>query len=162
MSPAPKAIRFAVNGDAVAVQAAPLTRLADVLRDELGLTGTKVGCDAGDCGACTVLVDGAQMCACMIPLAQVAGRRVTTVEGLGTAAHLAPIQQAFLEAGASQCGFCIPGMLIAATALLERNPHPAEAEIREAISGNLCRCTGYDPIVRAIALAAEVKRGGGK
>ncbi len=144
------AIALTVNGAAVEVAAAPAARLADVLRDQLGLTGTKVGCNAGDCGACTVLLDGAQVCACMVPVAQAAGRAVTTVEALAADGRLSRLQAAFLRHGAAQCGICTPGMLMAAHDLLERNPSPARAEVEDALGGVLCRCTGYVKIVEAV------------
>ena len=143
-------VSFAVNGRPVDAQAPPLTRLSTVLREELGLTGTKVGCDAGDCGACTVLLDGEQVCACMVALGQVAGRAVTTVEGLAPNGSLSPLQAAFQRHGAAQCGICTPGMLMAAQDLLSRNPAPVEAEVMDALGGVLCRCTGYRKIVEAV------------
>ena len=149
MNAPPQAVRFDLNGREVAVRAAPLARLSQVLREELGLTGTKVGCDAGDCGACTVLVDGRQVCACMTALGQVAGREVITVEGLAAGA-LTPLQAAFQRHGAAQCGICTPGMLIAAQDLLNRNPAPSEPEVLDALGGVLCRCTGYRKIVEAV------------
>jgi aldehyde oxidoreductase len=139
-----------VNGRPVAVHAAPARRLADVLRDDLGLTGTKVGCNAGDCGACTVLLDGEQVCACLVPLAQAAGRRVTTVEGLSPSGTLHALQAAFLRHGAAQCGICTPGMLIAATDLLARDPTPGAEAVQDALGGVLCRCTGYRKIIDAV------------
>ena len=144
------ALRFSVNGRDVAVAAAPVTRLSSVLRDELGLTGTKVGCDAGDCGACTVLLDGEQVCACLTPVAQAAGRSVTTVEGLAEGAQLSDLQASFHRHGAAQCGICSPGMLMAAQSLLDRNPSPNEAEVMDALGGVLCRCTGYRKIIAAV------------
>ena len=132
-------ISFTVNGAAVAVAAAPATRLSSVLRDELGLTGTKIGCDAGDCGACTVLLDGDQVCACLTPVAQAAGRRVATVEGLAEDGRLSNLQAAFHRHGAAQCGICSPGMLMAAKSLLDRNPSPNESEVMDALGGVLCR-----------------------
>ena len=147
-------ISFTVNGDAVAVAAAPATRLSSVLRDELGLTGTKIGCDAGDCGACTVLLDGDQVCACLTPVAQAAGRRVVTVEGLAEDGRLSNLQAAFHRHGAAQCGICSPGMLMAAQSLLMRNPSPKEAEVMDALGGVLCRCTGYRKIISAVLDAA--------
>jgi CO/xanthine dehydrogenase Mo-binding subunit/aerobic-type carbon monoxide dehydrogenase small subunit (CoxS/CutS family) len=141
---------FRVNGRAVEVHVAPETRLADLLRDTLGLTGTKIGCNAGDCGACTVLLDGRQVCACLVPVAQVAGRAVETVEGLACDGRLAPLQRAFLDHGAAQCGICTPGMLMAAADLLARIPHPSEAEVLDGLGGVLCRCTGYRKIVEAV------------
>ncbi|RUM97048.1 2Fe-2S iron-sulfur cluster binding domain-containing protein [Pseudaminobacter arsenicus] len=147
-------IVFTVNGSAVTVSAAPVQRLSSVLRDELRLTGTKVGCDAGDCGACTVLLDGEPVCACLVPAASVAGAHVRTVEGLGNG-RLSALQASFLRHGAAQCGICTPGMLMAATALLERNPHPAEDEVRDALGGVLCRCTGYRKIIAAVMDSAR-------
>lgn len=154
---ATKSIEISVNGCAVHVSASPVQRLSRVLREELGLTGTKVGCDAGDCGACTVLLDDDPVCACLVPLAQAEGREVTTVEGLARckSGMGAKLQQSFLSHGASQCGACTPGMLVAATALLEKNHTPSEAEVMEAIGGVLCRCTGYRKIIAAIMAAAE-------
>ena len=153
MSEAPAfdpAIGFTVNGKAVSVTAPPIKRLADVLRDDLGLTGTKIGCNAGDCGACTVRLDGEQVCACMVPLGQAAGRRVETVEGLADGPVLSDLQAAFQNHGAAQCGICTPGMLMAAADLLARNPSPTEAEAMDGLGGVLCRCTGYRKIVDAI------------
>jgi carbon-monoxide dehydrogenase small subunit len=150
--------RFAVNGEAVEVEAPGMRRLLDVLRDDLGLTGTKEGCGEGECGACTVLLDGAAIDSCLVPMCQVEGAAIATVEGLAApspeGAVLDPLQGAFLEAGGSQCGICTPGMLMAARAYLEAGGGPDEAAIREAIAGNLCRCTGYTKIVEAIAIAA--------
>jgi len=142
--------QFTVNGKDVEVGSPPLSRLAHVLRDELGLTGTKIGCDAGDCGACTVLLDGEQVCACMIPLGQVGGRAVQTVEGLANGTALSALQAAFHRHGAAQCGICTPGMLMAAQDLLSRNPAPSEYEAMDALGGVLCRCTGYRKIVEAV------------
>ncbi len=143
------AVGFQVNGRAVRVEAPATKRLSAVLRDDLGLTGTKVGCDAGDCGACTVLLDGAQVCSCLLPLGQVEGRRVTSVEGL-EAAGLAGLQRAFLRHGAAQCGICTPGMLMAAAELLQRAPRPTREQAEEALGGVLCRCTGYRKILAAV------------
>ena len=142
--------RLTVNGKPRAVAAAPLRRLSDVLRSDLGLTGTKSGCDAGDCGACTVLIDDAPHCACLTPLAQAEGRRIETVEGLADAPATAALQEAFLRHGAAQCGICTPGMLMAAAALLAVVPHPSRAQAEEALSGVLCRCTGYTKIIDAV------------
>ena len=147
--------RFHVNGRTVEVDAAPASRLTRVLRDHLGLTGTKVGCDAGDCGACTVLLDGEQVCACLVPLGQVQGRSVTTVEGLAENGSLSRLQRAFHEHGAAQCGICTPGMLMAASTLLGRRRPPTEPEVLDALGGVLCRCTGYRKIVRAVLAAAH-------
>ncbi|MBK0399600.1 molybdopterin-dependent oxidoreductase [Limibaculum sp. M0105] len=141
---------FTVNGRQVEIEAAPTERLSHLLRERLGLTGTKVGCDAGDCGACTVLVDGMPQCACLMPAARVAGRQVTTVEGLASDGRLSALQAAFLRHGAAQCGICTPGMLMAAAALLSVNPRPAPAEAEAALGGVLCRCTGYRKIVAAV------------
>ena len=147
--------RFHVNGRAVEVGAAPGSRLTLVLRDHLGLTGTKVGCDAGDCGACTVLLDGEQVCACLVPLGQVVGRSVTTVEGLADNERPSRLQQAFHEHGAAQCGICTPGMLMAASTLLDRSHPPTEPEVLDALGGVLCRCTGYRKIVQAVLAATN-------
>jgi CO/xanthine dehydrogenase Mo-binding subunit/aerobic-type carbon monoxide dehydrogenase small subunit (CoxS/CutS family) len=147
-------IAFTLNGAPCVVAAAPLSRLSDVLRETLGLTGTKVGCNAGDCGACTVLIDGRQVCACLTAAGQVAGRSVTTVEGLARPGGLDRLQRAFLAHGAAQCGICTPGMLMAAADLLARNPRPSEAEVCDALGGVLCRCTGYRKIVEAVLAAA--------
>ncbi|PRX38033.1 CO or xanthine dehydrogenase, Mo-binding subunit [Meinhardsimonia xiamenensis] len=166
--PAP-AIGFSVNGQAVEVPTAPARRLSEVLRRALGLTGTKVGCDAGDCGACTVLVDGAPVCACLTPVAHVAGRAVETVEGLAAGGEMSRLQEAFLAHGAAQCGICTPGMLMAAAALLRQNHRPDRAAVEEALSGVLCRCTGYAAIIDAVldavgngpaARAPDLGRGG--
>jgi aldehyde oxidoreductase len=152
-------IAFRVNGRPAIVSASPVQRLSRVLRDELGLTGTKVGCDAGDCGACTVLLDGDPVCACLVAVGQVDGCDVTTVEGLSARTPLgcagARLQQSFLEHGAAQCGACTPGMLVAATALLEKNSAPNENDAMDAIGGVLCRCTGYRKIISAILAAAS-------
>ncbi len=149
MTAAIEQVRFMVNDRAVEVVADPLRRLADVLRDDLGLTGTKIGCDAGDCGACTVRLDGDQVCACLVPVAQVAGREVRTVEGLNGFDGLSPLQHSFLDTGAAQCGICTPGMLMAADDLLARTAEPGEPEVLDGLGGVLCRCTGYRSIVEA-------------
>ncbi|MCZ6748289.1 MAG: molybdopterin-dependent oxidoreductase [SAR324 cluster bacterium] len=158
MIPQLQQMRFRVNGAPVTVQADPRRRLTEVLRHDLGLTGTKVGCDAGDCGACTVLLEGEPVCACLVAAGSVNGREIVTVEGLSSAGTLSPLQEAFQRHGAAQCGICIPGMLVAATALLNRTPDPTAAEVEEALCGVLCRCTGYRKIVEAVVDAA---RGGG-
>jgi carbon-monoxide dehydrogenase small subunit len=148
-----------VNDIEYEVDAPPDRTLVDVLRRDLRLTGTKVGCGEGQCGSCTVLVEGRPVRSCTYPARRAAGKHVLTVEGLamawGNAGELHPLQRAFIEHGAVQCGFCTPGMLISARALLDRNPQPSEEEIREALVGNLCRCTGYTRIVRAIQLAVQ-------
>lgn len=147
----PSTLAFTVNGKRVCVSTSPVRRLSAVLREDLGLFGTKVGCDAGDCGACTVLLDGEPVCACLVPAAQADEHEITTVEGLaGRAPLFDKLQQAFLNHGAAQCGACTPGMLIAATALLEKNQHPSEAEVMDALGGVLCRCTGYRKITSAV------------
>ena len=147
-------IDFGVNGKPVSLTVSPLQRLSSLLRDELHLTGTKVGCDAGDCGACTVLLDGEPVCACLVPAASARGAAVVTVEGLSTEG-LSTLQAAFLEHGAAQCGICTPGFLMAAAALLSRDPHPSEQEVRDALGGVLCRCTGYRKIVAAVLAAGK-------
>jgi len=151
-------ISLQVNERAQSLRIEPRETLADVLRDRLGLTGTKVSCDAQVCGACTVLVDGRTVSACTFLAVDADGGAVRTVEGLARDGVLTPLQQAFIDEAAFQCGFCTPGMLMAATALLEENPHPTEDEVKEGLDGNLCRCTGYAPIVAAVLRAAETGR----
>ena len=148
-----------VNGDAVEYLCEPEQTLLDVLRDELDLTGSKEGCASGDCGACSVLLDGRLVCACLVLGAEMDGRAVETIEGMADGAKLHPLQQKFLDHAALQCGVCTPGFLIAAKALLERNPDPSETEVRYWLAGNLCRCTGYDKIVRAVLDTAAEMRG---
>jgi carbon-monoxide dehydrogenase small subunit len=148
-------IRLTVNDREYEVAVDPNTTLVDLLRGHLGLTGTKKGCDLGDCGACTVLLDGKAVNSCLVLAVQAGGRTVQTIEGLETAQGLHPLQQAFIEKGAIQCGFCSSGMILSAKDLLEKTPHPNEPEIRRAISGNLCRCTGYQKIIEAIKEAAR-------
>ena len=150
--------RFLVNGDPVEVEVPGMRRLLDVLREDLALTGTKEGCGEGECGACSVLLDGAVVDACLVPICQVDGASVRTVEGLGTQEQLNDLQAAFLETGGAQCGICTPGMLMAAEAFLATGGAATDEGIREAIAGNLCRCTGYTKIVEAIALAADRRR----
>lgn len=142
-------VSLEVNGKTVVTEVSPLQRLSSVLRDELGLTGTKVGCDAGDCGACSVMVDGAVVCACLVPAAGLSGRKVRTVEGLSNGS-LSALQESFLRHGAAQCGICTPGVLVSAAALLEQNPTPSETEVQDALGGVLCRCTGYRKIIEAV------------
>lgn len=156
-----KDIRLTVNGRRYDLTVLPGERLLDVLRDGLGLTGTKEGCGTGECGACTVLVDGAPLNSCLYLAVSADGRDVITIEGLADGPRLHPLQQAFVDHGAVQCGFCAPGMLLSAKALLDSNSTPSEHEIREAIAGNLCRCSGYVKIVEAIADAAIVCREAG-
>jgi carbon-monoxide dehydrogenase small subunit len=148
-------LEFVLNGRPVRLETAPDQRVVDLLRGELGLTGTKEACGAGECGACTIVVDGTTRLACLMLAAQLQGREVLTIEGLAAKDHLHPLQQAFVEHGAVQCGFCTPGMVLAARDLLQRNPHPDREEIRRGLSGNLCRCTGYQKIVDAVAAAAR-------
>jgi aerobic-type carbon monoxide dehydrogenase small subunit (CoxS/CutS family) len=155
-------VGFFLNGRRVDVHVDPMRRLADVLREDLGLTGTKVGCNAGDCGACTVRLDGRQACACMIAAAQVQDRRVVTVEGLANG-QMRALQRAFLAHGAAQCGICTPGMLMAADDLLARNPSPTEAQVMDALGGVLCRCTGYRKIAEAVlAVSSSLTRAAGE
>ena len=149
-------LSFELNGVPTDVLTEPYRPLLEVLRDTLGLTGTKEGCGTGDCGACTVLLDGRPVTSCLVLAPEVQGRRVTTIEGLAPSGRLHPVQKTFVEQGGLQCGICTPGMIMSAAALLERNPRPSEDEIRYALAGNLCRCTGYDKIVRAVEAAAEM------
>jgi carbon-monoxide dehydrogenase small subunit len=153
-----QAIRLLVNGDEVCVAVPPERTLVELLRQDLGLTGTKQGCDEGDCGACTVLLDGEPVLSCLTLALEADGARVETVEGLARGARLHPLQEAFVRHGAAQCGFCTPGMLASARALLARDPAPSRDAIREALSGNLCRCTGYVKILDAVEDAARVIR----
>ena len=147
-------ITFEVNGKPARVNVPESKRLLDVLREDLRLTGTKEGCGEGECGACSVIINGEAINSCLVPVCQVAGSLITTVEGLASDRGLDPLQQAFLECGGAQCGICTPGMLISARVLLDTNPSPNREEIREAIAGNLCRCTGYQKIIDAIEKAA--------
>ena len=144
-----------VNGEAVEVSFAPYKTLLELLREDLGLTGTKHGCELGECGACAVLIDGEPQLSCLVLALECAGRAVETVEGMAQGAELHPLQAAFADLGAAQCGYCTPGILMTAKALLEREPNPSRERIREAISGNLCRCTGYQQIYEAIEEAAK-------
>ena len=147
-----------VNGDAVQFACPTDESLLNVLRDELGLTGAKEGCGTGDCGACSVMLDGRLVCSCLVLGVEAEGRDVATVEGMADGDQLHPLQQQFIDNAALQCGICTPGFLVAANALLEKNPSPSEEEIRYALAGNLCRCTGYDKIVRAVQAAAKDMR----
>lgn len=152
-------ITTTVNGDAHEYLCEPGRTLVDVLRNELGLTGTKEGCSTGDCGACSVRLDGELVCSCLVLAAETDGREVETIEGMAGDGGLHPLQRSFLELNGLQCGICTPGILVAAKALLERNPDPSETEIRYWLAGNLCRCTGYDKIVRSVMAAAQEMRG---
>ncbi|NCM96348.1 MAG: (2Fe-2S)-binding protein [Rhodobacterales bacterium] len=147
-----------VNGDAVEFICAPEESLLDVLRNRLGLTGAKEGCGSGDCGACSITLDGRLVCSCLVLAAEAEGAEIGTIEGLASGDALHPLQQAFIDHAALQCGICTPGILVAAKALLERNPDPTDTEIRYWLAGNLCRCTGYDKIIRAVQDAAKKMR----
>ncbi len=151
-------VSFELGGREVEVMVTPMTTLQSALRHQLGATATKEGCRQGGCGSCTVLVDGEPMMSCLLPVEDVAGRRVTTLESLTPAEGLHPIQRAFLDNDAFQCGYCTPGMIMLSKALLDHNPAPSGEEIGQALTGNICRCTGYTPIVRAIEAAAETMR----
>ena len=150
-----KHIKTTVNDVELEILVDSTWTLLETLRDHLGLTGTKEGCSNGNCGACTVMIDDKSSCSCLVLAPEIDGRKVTTVEGLADHGHLSPVQDAFVENSGLQCGFCTPGFMIAATALLNENPHPTENEIRLKLAGNLCRCTGYDKIVRSVQDAAE-------
>ncbi len=150
---------FTLNGERVEVDCDPMRRLLDIVREDFDLTGTKEGCGEGECGACSVLLDGKNVNSCLVPVSAVDGREITTIEGIGNTAEFETISKAFAEAGAVQCGFCTPGMIIASVALLRMNPAPSREEVREWLSGNLCRCTGMNMIIEAVLLASE--RGSG-
>ena len=155
----PIEVRCRVNGAEQVMTGYPMDRLLDVLRHGLGLTGTKEGCGEGECGACSVLVDGQLVNSCLLPLAQVAGTSITTIEGVAGDGQLDAVQRAFIAHGGAQCGICTPGMVLAAKTLLARTPHPSETEVREALAGNLCRCTGYMRIFHAVLEAcADTER----
>lgn len=156
----PGEIQFTVNGEARRVRAYPMERLLDVLRHPLGLTGTKEGCGEGECGSCSVLMDGKLVNSCLVPVLQAEGANVVTIEGLAGGAQLHALQQAFLECGGAQCGICTPGMIVAASHLLSSKAAPTSEDIREGLAGNLCRCTGYIQIIEAVAEAA--RRGVGR
>jgi len=152
-------VKTTINGDEIEFACEPAETLLDALRDRVGMTGVKEGCGTGDCGACSIMLDGALVCSCLVLGAEAEGRSVETVEGLSDGDKLHPLQQKFLEHAALQCGICTPGFLIAAKALLDKNPDPTESEIRYGLAGNLCRCTGYDKIVRAVQDAAAEMKG---
>ncbi len=154
-------ISFFLNGTLQLVETDPARRALDVLREDLGLTGTKEGCGQGECGACSVIVDGVVKLSCLMTAAQLEGRKVVTIEGVAPDGELHPVQSSFIEYGAVQCGFCTPGMVVCAVNFLENNPSPTREEIRRALSGNLCRCTGYQKIVDAVGMAAEKMREAG-
>jgi carbon-monoxide dehydrogenase small subunit len=151
-------LHLSVNGEAAEASVAPYKTLLEVLREDLDLTGTKHGCELGECGACTVLIDGEPQLSCLVLALECEGRAVQTIEGLARGPELHPLQAAFTDFGGSQCGYCTPGVIMTAAALLERNPHPTREEIKEATAGNLCRCTGYNQIVEAIEDAAAKLR----
>jgi len=151
----PKLITLRINGQEYRVEVEPDELLVDVIRDRLWLTGTKKGCGTGDCGACTVLMDGRPVASCLVLAAAAAGKSIETVEGMAQDERLHPLQQAFIDYGAVQCGYCTPGLLIMGRYILEHNPRPTEAEVRAGIAGNLCRCTGYTKVVQALLAAAE-------
>ncbi|MFH1137480.1 MAG: (2Fe-2S)-binding protein [Pseudomonadota bacterium] len=156
-------ILLKVNGDLYEIAVDPWRTLVEVLRDDLDLVGTKIGCQTGDCGACTVLLDGKSVSSCLTLAVEASGREITTIEGLAPGGdELHPLQDAFVKHGAIQCGYCTPGMIMSARHLLNRNPDPTEEEIRKGLSGNLCRCTGYNRIVEAIGAAAAVMKSSGK
>ena len=149
------ALNFTVNGEHKTVHAWPMARLLDVLREELHLTGTKEGCGEGECGACSVMIDGELVNSCLVPVAQAAGTEIKTIEGVADGDKLHAVQQAFIECGGAQCGICTPGMVLAAVSLLERNPQPTEEDIRNGLAGNLCRCTGYMKIFDSVLKAVQ-------
>jgi carbon-monoxide dehydrogenase small subunit len=148
-------VEFRVNGEARKLEVFPMARLLDVLREQLQLTGTKEGCGEGECGACTVIIDGQIVNSCLVPMAQVDGAQITTIEGVADGDNLNAVQQAFIEHGGAQCGICTPGMVLAAVDLLKRNPQPTENDIRNGLAGNLCRCTGYIKIFESVVRACQ-------
>jgi carbon-monoxide dehydrogenase small subunit len=150
-----KEISITVNGKVYEISVPPWRTLLEIIREDLGLTGTKEGCGLGECGACTVLMDGKAVNSCLVLAAEADGKQITTIEGLADGDKLHPIQQAFVDHGGLQCGFCTPGMIISAKALLDKNPNPTDEEIKQGIAGNLCRCTGYAKIIESIKAAAE-------
>jgi carbon-monoxide dehydrogenase small subunit len=149
-------IAMTVNGRELTVDTWPMMRLLDVLREDLGLTGTKEGCGEGECGACSIILEGRLVNSCLVPALQADGARITTIEGIAATEQLHAVQQAFIECGGAQCGICTPGMIVASVSLLEQNPHPTEEEIREGLAGNLCRCTGYMRIFEAVKQGAGI------
>lgn len=155
-----KEIEMIVNGNRHKVEVHPWETLLEILREKLQLTGTKEGCGLGECGACTVIMEGVAVNSCLIPAMEAEGKEILTIEGLAANGKLHPIQQAFVAHGGMQCGFCTPGMILSSKSLLDRNPDPSEEEIREGIAGNFCRCTGYTKIIESIKAAAEEMRGG--
>lgn len=157
--PEPVPIRFLLNGEPCEVAVWPLARLLDVLRDQIGLTGTKEGCGEGECGACSILMNGELVDSCLLPALQADGAHIVTIEGVALGEELHAIQQAFLTHGGAQCGICTPGMVLAALNLLQQTPQPTEAELREALAGNLCRCTGFTRIFEAVLEACRLSRG---
>src|SRR5215203_4187410 len=150
-----RTVEFSVNGESRKLEVFPMARLLDVLREQLQLTGTKEGCGEGECGACTVVVDSRIVNSCLVPVVQVNGSEITTIEGVAEANQLHAVQQAFIDHGGAQCGICTPGMVLAAIDLLKRNPEPTEADIRTGLAGNLCRCTGYMKIFESVVRACE-------
>jgi carbon-monoxide dehydrogenase small subunit len=148
-------ITLYINGDKYTIAVEPWRTLAEVLREDLNLIGTKIGCETGDCGACTVLINGKSVTSCLSLAVESDGKEITTIEGLSTGADLHPIQEAFVEQGAIQCGYCTPGMILSAKYLLDKNPEPTELQIRQSLSGNLCRCTGYNRIIKAVTAASK-------
>ena len=148
-------LAFSVNGETRSVEAHPMARLLDVLREQLHLTGTKEGCGEGECGACSVFINGKIVNSCLVPVAQVAGAEIKTIEGVASGSQLHAVQQAFIDCGGAQCGICTPGMVLAAVDLLERNPNPTAADIRTGLAGNLCRCTGYMKIFESVVRACS-------
>jgi aerobic carbon-monoxide dehydrogenase small subunit len=153
-------VRCEINGKPATLEAYPMARLLDVLREQAGLTGTKEGCGEGECGACSIEMDGALVNSCLVPVLQADGAAIRTIEGIANGAELSAVQKAFLECGGAQCGICTPGMILAAKNLLARNPQPSESEIREELAGNLCRCTGYTKIFESVVAACRAARPG--